>query len=417
MMLNFSDELKDVKDVWSGKTVLKMIEGDAANNPIVSIANAYVTTGTGKCMKALFGESYSSISTGLSLSSDFMRYAAQMEMANGNAEYEAAATLLFGLKTFNTLFTGAVLKATPIPPIFHPLIKWGIGQLLNMADNYLMDCMRNNRHFLQPGHLRFIIDPSGVVFEAVIGNPVEGATMTVYFKDAETGEEVKWNAEDYDQINPLLTDKEGKYLWDVPEGEWKVVCEKDGYESAESEWMTIPPVRTEVNFQIVSKAAPEIVSAEAGENGVTVKLSKFADISTVTSKSLVLEGVTDAYTVSPVLVNEGDKYADTFVLSGKSVASATGVTVTETVKSYAGTAAKKATFNMTAAQEIHYGDVNDDGSVDLKDVVMMRRALAGGWELSINEAAADVNKDGSFDLKDVVILRRYLAGGWDLAVG
>ena len=60
------------------------------------------------------------------------------------------------------------------------------------------------------------------------------------------------------------------------------------------------------------------------------------------------------------------------------------------------------------------GDVNEDGSVDLKDVVAMRRALAGGWDLSINETAADVNKDGSFDLKDVVTLRRYLAGGWDI---
>ena len=57
------------------------------------------------------------------------------------------------------------------------------------------------------------------------------------------------------------------------------------------------------------------------------------------------------------------------------------------------------------------GDVNDDGSIDLKDVTFMRRALAG-WDVTINEATADVNKDGSFDLKDVVVLRRYLAGGW-----
>ena len=62
------------------------------------------------------------------------------------------------------------------------------------------------------------------------------------------------------------------------------------------------------------------------------------------------------------------------------------------------------------------GDVNEDGSVDLKDVLMMRRALAGGWELAINEQNADVNKDGSFDLKDVTILRRYLAGGWDVTL-
>lgn len=59
------------------------------------------------------------------------------------------------------------------------------------------------------------------------------------------------------------------------------------------------------------------------------------------------------------------------------------------------------------------GDVNGDGSVDLKDVTYMRRALVG-WEDTIIEAAADVNRDGSVDLKDLVILRRYLAGGWNI---
>ena len=60
-----------------------------------------------------------------------------------------------------------------------------------------------------------------------------------------------------------------------------------------------------------------------------------------------------------------------------------------------------------------YGDVNNDGSIDLKDVTELRRALAD-WDVTINEKAADVNKDGSLDLKDLVILRRYLAGGWDI---
>ncbi len=59
------------------------------------------------------------------------------------------------------------------------------------------------------------------------------------------------------------------------------------------------------------------------------------------------------------------------------------------------------------------GDANGDGSIDLKDVTMMRRALVG-WDVEINEAASDVNQDGSFDLKDVVHLRRFLAGGWGI---
>lgn len=64
--------------------------------------------------------------------------------------------------------------------------------------------------------------------------------------------------------------------------------------------------------------------------------------------------------------------------------------------------------------ETKLGDVNGDESIDLKDVVVMRRALAG-WDVELNEANGDVNKDGSFDLKDVVVLRRFLAG-WDVAI-
>ena len=62
------------------------------------------------------------------------------------------------------------------------------------------------------------------------------------------------------------------------------------------------------------------------------------------------------------------------------------------------------------------GDTNGDGFVDLKDVVNLRRYLAGGWELTFVEAAADVNKDGSLDLKDVVTLRRYLVGGYGITL-
>lgn len=61
------------------------------------------------------------------------------------------------------------------------------------------------------------------------------------------------------------------------------------------------------------------------------------------------------------------------------------------------------------------GDINGDNSIDQKDVVLMKRALAG-WDVEIDEEKADLNHDGSFDQKDVVILRRYLAGGWDIVL-
>ena len=58
------------------------------------------------------------------------------------------------------------------------------------------------------------------------------------------------------------------------------------------------------------------------------------------------------------------------------------------------------------------GDLNGDGSINLKDVVLLRRYIAGGWGVTLDEKLADVNGDNSVNLKDVVLLRRYIAGGW-----
>lgn len=60
------------------------------------------------------------------------------------------------------------------------------------------------------------------------------------------------------------------------------------------------------------------------------------------------------------------------------------------------------------------GDVNDDGTVNGKDVTLVRRFNAGGYDISINEDAANVNDDGTVNGKDVTILRRYIAGGYDV---
>ena len=60
------------------------------------------------------------------------------------------------------------------------------------------------------------------------------------------------------------------------------------------------------------------------------------------------------------------------------------------------------------------GDVNGDNRVDLNDVAVLTRYIAGGWNVTVDETVADVNKDGTLDLKDVVLIRRFLAGGWNV---
>lgn len=55
------------------------------------------------------------------------------------------------------------------------------------------------------------------------------------------------------------------------------------------------------------------------------------------------------------------------------------------------------------------GDANDDGALDMKDVLLTRRFIAGEGVL-LNTAAADVNGDKSVDMKDVLTMRKMIAG-------
>ena len=56
-------------------------------------------------------------------------------------------------------------------------------------------------------------------------------------------------------------------------------------------------------------------------------------------------------------------------------------------------------------------DCNDDGAVDMKDVLLLRRFVASAvTEKDIDILAADANGDGSVNIKDVEYLRRVIAG-------
>ena len=60
------------------------------------------------------------------------------------------------------------------------------------------------------------------------------------------------------------------------------------------------------------------------------------------------------------------------------------------------------------SSDVKYGDCNGDSNIDLKDVLMLRKSIAGLGNLTVSEAA-DVNGDGNIDLKDVLMLRKYIA--------
>lgn len=55
------------------------------------------------------------------------------------------------------------------------------------------------------------------------------------------------------------------------------------------------------------------------------------------------------------------------------------------------------------------GDVNEDGEINVTDIVAVRRIIAKSVSSSYNELAADVNQDGEINVTDIVSIRRIIA--------
>lgn len=137
---------------------------------------------------------------------------------------------------------------------------------------------------------KWILDPSGYVYETIPSNRVEDVRTTILEKNPVTNEMTVWDAVWYEQENPLYTDAEGRYGWDVPEGDWQVVYEKEGYETASSEVMHVPPPRLDVNVGIVSLQAPTVktVSAEPGGLYIDIVFDKYMRVNTISNDTVMV---------------------------------------------------------------------------------------------------------------------------------
>jgi len=228
-----------------------------------------------------------------------------------------------------------------------------------------------------PARLSWIIDPSGIVYEGVMSNPIEGVTATAYwipyvdgvsdatFWDAPNeADAILWDAEDYDQLNPFITSSSGYYGWDVPAGWWQIKFEKDGYETQTTEWMTVPPIRTDVNINLVKTALAKVVDATA-ENGV-VALEFDQYITPDTIENVKIYGKNDVeldYTVEYATDEtdaEGNVYAKKFTLTLTDDETIYSVVVDDTVLNYAGNSVEEYVLDM---------EIDDEPAEDNEDVV------------------------------------------------
>ena len=195
-------------------------------------------------------------------------------------------------------------------------------------------------------NIRPIIDPSGFVYEAVPENRVEGVTATIYYSETNPGMSAQpsaqagilWNAEEYGQQNPLQTDSEGLYSWDVPQGWWQVRFEKEGYEPTQTEWLPVPPPQLEVNIPMRQVSAPTIEKATAYPNTIDITFSKFMQVSSLTGFSV---SQNNGQTISGHIetVDEQDGLAKQACFIPDTPLSGTSVTlcIPASVKSYADT--------------------------------------------------------------------------------
>lgn len=62
------------------------------------------------------------------------------------------------------------------------------------------------------------------------------------------------------------------------------------------------------------------------------------------------------------------------------------------------------------------GDINKDGRIDIRDLVMLKKRLAKYMDITVVEQACDIDGDGTIDIRDAVLLSKHLAGihiNWD----
>ena len=138
-------------------------------------------------------------------------------------------------------------------------------------------------------------DPSGVIYEGVIENPVADATVTLwrYDESESTQSLVRHDDSAYlGQANPLASDGSGHYSWDVPEGLWYVTAEKDGYAAGSSRndvaatenrsvndepmrFLPVLPPQLDVNIPLVDASAPKVADVRYTTGGIYVTFSKY----------------------------------------------------------------------------------------------------------------------------------------------
>ena len=170
--------------------------------------------------------------------------------------------------TFLTTMLPIIVGSTAVGAASAPVVLFSamIGILVSVSDFFWK--LRISQIKGESYKINWHIDPSGFVYDAETWVRLPGVKTTAFYipvpeeddigdfwstPPSESEKGTLWNAAEYSAENPLYTDEEGRYAWDVPEGWWRVKYEKEGYITAWSDWLPVPPPQTEVNVGLQSQ--------------------------------------------------------------------------------------------------------------------------------------------------------------------
>ena len=133
-------------------------------------------------------------------------------------------------------------------------------------------------------HKELCVDPSGYIYDNSSQARVPGAVVTLYRRDPVAGD-VLWNAGEYEQYNPQVTDEEGRYGWNTPAGNFFIRISKPCYANTQSYVVTVPPPVTDLNVGIPAVACSPLavtgVAAFDGDANPAVRLLPGRDLGVV----------------------------------------------------------------------------------------------------------------------------------------
>lgn len=196
-------------------------------------------------------------------------------------------------------------------------------------------------YYSSQGNIRFSTSSSGMVYAGESSNPVSGAEFTLVGLD-DNGDEYVCDLTKYGQKPHTYSDEKGNYIWSIPAGEWKILCNAEGYDPVESKWFTIPQDNARYNFNLTNDRPGEVTDITYDNNVITVKFSKYMQPESINTPIVTITGLPDAEIV-PVYHGSEEATTDTFTVSGNySEAIDVTVLVSPGALSYEGIPSKQA---------------------------------------------------------------------------